>query len=257
MGMFRDEVIRAKQLDWLGTVNIAVQPSEKLLGIAAILVLIALLAVVSTCHYQHRDDVRGVLEYSYPPAAVLSPTTGYITTVEARINSTVSEGQPLAYISSTNDVQNTIAIRSPQNGEVVDLSAWAGEHIKSGQLLFRIKSKETNLIAELPITPQEYAHINPGEVVNLRFPAYPYETYGTIDGTVEAIRTNDSKSRIIDPFILMVRVSQGSSPRSASTSNLHLRDGMAVETEIALDRRTLLGWIFDGAKKSVRTNTTP
>ena len=79
-------------------------------------------------------------------------------------------------------------LRSPVNG-IVALMHLQGpsQVIARGETLLTIVPTEETLIAEVYVPNSDIAFVKKGEQVRIQFPAYPYQQYGTISGTIDQI----------------------------------------------------------------------
>ncbi|WP_337909983.1 HlyD family efflux transporter periplasmic adaptor subunit [Vibrio cholerae] len=159
-------------------------------------------------------------------------------------------------LSAENKLEQAIAqketiIISPSSGVITYASAQHDENVNVGQELFYITSNNDELVAVLlaPSTAIGFAKI--GDVVSIRYDAYPYREHGifigdiiSIDKTAQIPNAIRSPISISEPvYKIVVKVEQ--IPVSKSGALLKLRSGMKIEASIILDKKPLLFWLFD------------
>jgi len=98
-GLFLDEVLEARRVEWLGKVQLASPISHRVWTIVALLVSALILLWLFTGHYTRRERVTGSL---VPQAGLIELTTnapGTVTQVTAREGARVQKGDVLVMLS--------------------------------------------------------------------------------------------------------------------------------------------------------------
>lgn len=112
-GLFREEIIRAKRGDWLGTIIIAAPLSRWLLALLASVIVGALILILFFGHYTRRESVSGQL---VPVAGLITLNAsgaGLVTESWVHDGQAVREGDRLIEISGLQDsaaLGNTAAV---------------------------------------------------------------------------------------------------------------------------------------------------
>lgn len=75
-------------------------------------------------------------------------------------------------------------VTSPDGGVVAALLVRNGSAVSAGQLLMNIADPENSLEAFFYLGPELAGRVRPGQRVELRLHAYPYQRFGTIQGKV-------------------------------------------------------------------------
>lgn len=78
-------------------------------------------------------------------------------------------------------------VTSPDGGVVATLLVRNGSAVMAGQLLLHIADPENPLQAFFYLGPELAGRVRPGQRVELRLHAYPYQRFGTIHGTVSFV----------------------------------------------------------------------
>ncbi|WP_342629108.1 HlyD family efflux transporter periplasmic adaptor subunit [Nguyenibacter vanlangensis] len=170
------------------------------------------------------------------------------------------------------DIKRQIAQARGQAGTVIDarvsgtvdgIRASVGQRVAAGQPLASILPDNAELLAELYVDSRAVGFVRPGQHVLLKYAAYPFQRFGLYDGTVVEVtkaplperngfvsRDNgDSEANSASPRpqgdTYRIRVRPDRSYVLAYGQQERLTPGMAVEAEIAIDRRRLYQWLLD------------
>lgn len=154
-----------------------------------------------------------------------------------------------------NEAKRTAVIVAPENGVVTAVLHRRGAYIKSGDTLFTLLPSNLKLEAHLFAPSKSIGFVEKGQVVLLRYQAYPFQKYGQYRGIVTAISraaleptelpstipgaTNSGES------MYRVTVALESQAAIANGRAQRLQAGMLVEADVIIDTRTLLEWIFE------------
>jgi membrane fusion protein len=98
--LFRPEVLRERQAQWLGTVLLAPRPLHWSFGALALLTIAVVLAALFGASYTKRARVSGWLVPQQGLLRVVAPRAGVTTTLLVREGAQVAQGQPLAELSA-------------------------------------------------------------------------------------------------------------------------------------------------------------
>lgn len=114
------------------------------------------------------------------------------------------------------------------------------------------------LIAELYALSSSVGFIRPGQTVLVRLPAYPYQKFGQLQGTVQHVsRTSlpatelpgaavadPRDSRVAEP-LYRVSIRLNSQAIRAYGADIPLQAGMTVEASVFQDKRALYEWALE------------
>lgn len=78
-------------------------------------------------------------------------------------------------------------VTAPDGGVVAALLVRNGSAVMAGQLLLQVADPENPLEAYIYLGPELAGRVRPGQRVELRLHAYPYQRFGTIHGTVSFV----------------------------------------------------------------------
>lgn len=155
------------------------------------------------------------------------------------------------------DVQEhrLLEIRSPVAGVVTSLQArtghWLTTNVTLTMPLLAILPKDAVMQAELYVPSKAIGFITPGQVVRMRFDAFPYRRFGIYEGTVDVISKHVLlPSELSVPMdlkepVYRVTVNLQQQDVTAYGKSFPLQAGMSLEADIILDRQTLFEKILD------------
>jgi multidrug resistance efflux pump len=126
-------------------------------------------------------------------------------------------------------------LKAPVSGTV----SFAGffqenEEMKSGQPLFFVQPENTAYFVEMMIPQYNFGKIKPGQPVLLKFQAYPFEQYGSIQGSIDYIKSSPTDSGFQARVVL---------PRGLVTNHgktIPYRYGLTAQADIITEDMRLL-----------------
>jgi membrane fusion protein len=109
---------------------------------------------------------------------------------------------------------------------------------------------DSDLHAELLVPTRAIGFVHPGQSVQLRYEAFPYERFGQYQGTVESVGSSAwITGEKLGPLTLSepvyrIIVKLERQTVAANGQSLALRPGMLVGADLLMERRSLLEWLF-------------
>lgn len=170
---------------------------------------------------------------------------------QARINEIQAHISELKQRYTEIEGRRMLEIHSPISGVVTALQAREGEWQNTHTPLLTIMPKDANLQVELFIPSRAIGFISAGQVVRIRYDAFPYQRYGIYQGKIIAISKHVLlPSELSTPMdvkepVYRVTVALDRQTVSAYGKVLPLQAGMSLEADIILDKQTLFERIFD------------
>ncbi|MBV1905035.1 MAG: HlyD family efflux transporter periplasmic adaptor subunit [Pseudomonadales bacterium] len=136
-------------------------------------------------------------------------------------------------------------------GTVSAVEVLEDQAVTTLQPLLKIMPTNAKLVAELLLPTRAAGFVQPGHITRMRFDAFPHQRFGSIDGTIiqvnkavfipgEATLPVHTQEPV---YRLLASLEQHSI--NAYGKNFQLKSGMLLETDIILDKRTLMQWILD------------
>ncbi|MET3667205.1 HlyD family efflux transporter periplasmic adaptor subunit [Caulobacter sp. 1776] len=143
-------------------------------------------------------------------------------------------------------------LNSPLAGRVGVLPVAAGQPLAAGATVMTITPAGGRLQAEVFVPSRAAGFIRPGQVVSLRYQAFPYQKFGVAHGHIASVsRTVLSPSDVQMPGaafaepVFRVRVTLDREFVDAYGDHIALQPGMLLAADIAVERRTLMEWLLD------------
>ena len=149
-------------------------------------------------------------------------------------------------------------IRSPVKGVVQRLYAnTIGGVITPGGEIMDIVPREDALLIEVRIKPADIAYINVGQEARLKFTAYDFAIHGSLRGIVSFVSA-DTVTDDDGVSYYVARVRPERPYLGVKTSPMWIKVGMASETDIITDKKTILEYLLKpihrGLERALREN---
>jgi membrane fusion protein len=149
--------------------------------------------------------------------------------------------------------QREIVVIAPQDGVVTAISAEAGQVVAAGTTLLALLPMGSPLEAHLFAASRAIGFLRIGQDVLLRFPAFPYQKFGSTGARIASIsRTalppNDLGYGPPDGSrepVYRIKVALHAQSVTAYGKPEPLQAGMQVEADVLVDRRRLIEWVFE------------
>ena len=151
-----------------------------------------------------------------------------------------------------------IAIQANSSGIIGTINADVGQFVDSSKPLLTILPENTLLIAQLYVPSRSIGFIKEGDLVLLRYQAYPYQKFGHARAQVlsvarTALASQDLKTiGIISPQeqlnnepVYLVRAKLDKQMIKIYGKNMPLQVGMTLEGDIMHETRKLYEWVLE------------
>lgn len=149
-------------------------------------------------------------------------------------------------------VRHNYVVGASVPGRVVALPVSRGQDVSSGALIATITPEDSRLEAELFIPSRAAGFIQPGQEVRLMYQAFPYQKFGTAQGTVRHVSMtvlSPDDVRVpglqLQEPVFRVKVDLQREDISAYGQEIPIQPGMLLSADVIIDRRTLLEWLLD------------
>jgi membrane fusion protein len=148
-----------------------------------------------------------------------------------------------------------VLITAPEAGQATLVTAEVGQMIDSNQPLMTLVPAASELQARLYAPSSSIGFVQPGDVVLLRYQAFPYQKFGQHQGVVDTVSTSAVSATELtglpttglppgEPvFAIQVRLRSGSV--LANGQERPLQAGMQLEADILQERRKLYEWMLE------------
>lgn len=140
-----------------------------------------------------------------------------------------------------------LQLQAPVSGSIANRLVEAGQSVRAGEPLLRILPRGSRLQAELLVPSRAIGFMDPGDHVQLRYQAYPYQKFGHHTGRVVQIARSAVKPAAGgngEP-LYRVLVQLDSQAIRAYGKAEPLRPGMLLDADILGARRKLYEWVLE------------
>ena len=161
-----------------------------------------------------------------------------LSEVLAKYKSTLNNDEALS------DQVNRTVVRAPINGIVQKLFVHTvGGVIRPGADLVEIVPTDKSLLIEVKIKPSDIAFIYVGQKAKVKFSAYDFAIFGSLDGKVESISADSLKDEK-EVTYFKVRIKTDKSYLERNKKELKIMPGMTVDVDIITGKKTVLDYIL-------------
>ncbi|HEY2403432.1 MAG TPA: HlyD family efflux transporter periplasmic adaptor subunit [Steroidobacteraceae bacterium] len=144
------------------------------------------------------------------------------------------------------DKDNFLQILAPVSGIVTDLtSTQTGDKVQANAPLGGIAPSRSRSVVKVEIAENDRAFLHEGLPVKLKFNAFPYQRYGTIDGTLEYVSPATKPSAATKLPVYEARISLERDYYQVAGTRYPLRYGMTAAVEIIVRERRLIDLALD------------
>lgn len=156
------------------------------------------------------------------------------------------------------EARRQIVVTAPQDGTVSAVQAELGSNAGTAVPLLSIIPAGASLQAQLFAPSRAVGFVSPGQRVLLRYQAYPYQKFGSHEGTVASVsRAAISPADLPQQLAGLTGLYDGRAPIYRITVALARQDvtaygkavplqpGMQLEADVLVEKRRLIEWVFD------------
>jgi len=152
---------------------------------------------------------------------------------------------------SVSEARRAVILRAPTDGTITNLLVHAGQPVAVRQLLLSILPKNSQLQAELWVPARVVGQIAPGDIVVMRYEAYPHEQFGQKGGRIQEISHSPLSSAELYGLLgheykeprYRVLVDLDSQVIRANGHDEPLLPGISLQGDILLNSRRLIDWV--------------
>lgn len=162
------------------------------------------------------------------------------------VSQTIAEQQ----VRREQAVKRDMVITAPIDGTVTNVGPSRGQTVAADTQLATLLPKDNVLHAELLVPTRAIGFVHPGQHVNLRYEAFPYERFGQYGGKVENVgKTVWTQGESVGPLsvrepVYRIVVALDRQDIASGGETFPLRAGMVVGADLLMEKRTLLEWLF-------------
>jgi len=136
-------------------------------------------------------------------------------------------------------------VRSPVDGTINQLLInTVGGVLKPGMDIIEIVPNQDNLLVEAKIRPADIAFLYPGQKAIVKFSAYDFAIYGSLDGVLTHISAGTIVDEIDKKSYYLVHIKTDKSYLGSEENKLDLIVGMTTDVDIVTGKKTVLDYIL-------------
>lgn len=152
----------------------------------------------------------------------------------------------------------SLVIRASQPGVVSSIYAQTGQYIDPSKPLMTILPQSNVLIAQLYVPDRAIGFMNVGDMVLLRYQAYPYQKFGHAKAKISSIAKTAMAAQNIPSIgtvslqeqmnnepMYLVQAILNRQEIKAYGKDLPLQVGMTLEADVLQERRKLYEWVLE------------
>lgn len=143
------------------------------------------------------------------------------------------------------EANGQLMLKAPVAGLVANRMIEPGQAVQGGQALLSVLPEGSRLQAELLVPSRAIGFIEPGDSVQLRYQAYPYQKFGHHEGHVLRISRSAVTRKDGEEPLYRVLVELNRQTIVAYGKAEPLRPGMLLDADILGEHRKLYEWVLE------------
>jgi multidrug efflux pump subunit AcrA (membrane-fusion protein) len=152
-------------------------------------------------------------------------------------------------ITSVEESLRHTTITAPFGGTITTLGVrFPGTVLEAGQTVATIAPTNVPLVVEAQVPNKDIAFVERGLPVKLKFDAFPFQDYGTVEGTVTEVAPDAQTDKEAGSFY-QITIAPQQTNISAKGKDVPLRPGLALTAEIITERKSVLSLLFEPFRK--------
>ncbi|RXJ81249.1 HlyD family type I secretion periplasmic adaptor subunit [Arcobacter sp. F2176] len=177
-----------------------------------------------------------------------------IKEVELKFRNTAKEAfnetrAEMSRISETNvakkDRVNRTLVRSPVDGTIKQLLInTVGGVVKPGMDIVEIVPIRDKLLVEAKVRPSDIAFLYPGQKAIVKFSAYDFAVYGSLEGVLTHISADTIVDEVDKQSYYLVKIKTNKSYLGSEKNKLNVMVGMTADVDIVTGKKTILSYIL-------------
>lgn len=136
-------------------------------------------------------------------------------------------------------------VRSPVDGTIKQLLVYTiGGVLRPGMDIIEIVPTQDNLLVEAKVRPSDIAFLYPGQRAIVKFSAYDFAIYGSLEGTLTHISADTITDEIDRQNYYLVRIKTDKNYLGNENKKLNVIVGMTADVDIITGKKTVLDYIL-------------
>jgi multidrug efflux pump subunit AcrA (membrane-fusion protein) len=141
-------------------------------------------------------------------------------------------------------------VTAPAAGVVTTLDVRSeGAVVQPGQQVAAIAPDGVRLVAEVQVSNEDIAFVEPGLPAKLKLDAFPFQDYGTVPGIVTAVAADARADERLGSSFYKVTITPEKATITAGGRPVPLRPGLSLTAEIVTERKSVLALFTEPFRK--------
>jgi HlyD family secretion protein len=144
-------------------------------------------------------------------------------------------------------LRDLVVLRAPESGTVLDVAARsAGAVAPAGETLLTIVPAGEELVVEAEVAAQDIGLVRPGDLVRVKFEAFPYQRHGVAEARLETVSPDALEKNTAEGQRLFyrVRATLGQVRLTAVPPDFRLIPGLSLAAEIRVGSRRIITYLL-------------
>lgn len=146
-------------------------------------------------------------------------------------------------------------LRAPVDGVILEVAQRStGSVLREAETLITMVPDNSNLYVEANIPARDIGYVKVGQLVRIKLEAYPFQRYGTLDGTLAVVSPDSLPLKDKDDNSQMVYRAQirlDDVPSKLTDRAINLRPGLVSSAEIKAGKRSIAAYILSPVLRTV------
>ncbi|MBK62333.1 MAG: secretion protein HlyD [Altererythrobacter sp.] len=198
---------------------------------------------------QQLSGLRQSLTSRRATLAELSNSAATITAqAESQAANIAASRAQVAQQAAGNASARSYGLSAPIAGTVTALTMRSGQHVNPQTQIMAVIPDGAKLRAELRVPSQAIGFVKAGQDVRLAVDAFPYQRFGTVEGTVTTVASSAISQALPNGSVVSVYpviVELNKEQISAFGRNEPLVPGMSLTARIITEKQSLIEWLFE------------
>ena len=144
-------------------------------------------------------------------------------------------------------LSDLIDMRAPAKAMVLELGARSvGSVVKEGEPMITLVALDVPVVIEAMVDPKDISHLRVGDEARIKLEAFPYQKYGTLDGTIQAINgdvlEHEEGGRKMSVYKARIAITKNN--LRDIPGDFSLLPGMVASCEIKVGTRRLISFFL-------------
>jgi HlyD family secretion protein len=185
------------------------------------------------------------------------------TSVEQLVEASNQQKIVLEELNKARLRQRMVVLTAPMDAVVLDIAQRSiGSVVREAEPMFTLVPADVPIEAEVSVDAKDIGLVAVGQIVRVKFDAFPFQIHGTATGVVRTISqdafANDPRSdpQLRSPLYYRARIELIDTNLRGVPKSFRLMSGMAVTAEIKVGHRTVISYFIDpllrGLDESIR-----